>query len=46
MPRRPKSFGSPSVTGHGPASQERLDFRRLSRAETDWVSKVVLAEAA
>ena len=23
------------VTGHGPASQERLDFRRLSRAETD-----------
>ena len=34
------------VTGHGPASQERLDFRRLSRAETDWVSKVVLAEAA
>ncbi|HEX4929201.1 MAG TPA: hypothetical protein VFV62_00730, partial [Gaiellaceae bacterium] len=34
------------VTGHGPASQERLEFRRLSRAETDWVSKVVLAEAA
>jgi ring-1,2-phenylacetyl-CoA epoxidase subunit PaaA len=34
------------VTGHGPASQERLDFRRLSRAETEWVSKVVLAEAA
>jgi len=34
------------VTGHGPASQERLAFRRLSRAETDWVSKVVLAEAA
>ena len=34
------------VTGHGPASQERLEFRRLSRAETGWVSKVVLAEAA
>src|SRR5215216_6322291 len=34
------------VTGHGPASQERLDFRRLSRAETEWVSNVVLAEAA
>ena len=34
------------VTGHGPASQERLDFRRLSRAEVDWVSQVVLAEAA
>ena len=34
------------VTGHGPASQERLAFRRLSRAEVDWVSKVVLAEAA
>jgi ring-1,2-phenylacetyl-CoA epoxidase subunit PaaA len=34
------------VTGHGPASQERLEFRRLSRAETDWVSQVVLAEAA
>ena len=34
------------VTGHGPASQERLEFRRLSRAETEWVSKVVLAEAA
>ena len=36
----------PSSPGHGPASQERLDFRRLSRAETAWVSKVVLAEAA
>jgi ring-1,2-phenylacetyl-CoA epoxidase subunit PaaA len=34
------------VTGHGPASQERLDFRRLSRAEVDWVSKVMLPEAA
>jgi ring-1,2-phenylacetyl-CoA epoxidase subunit PaaA len=34
------------VTGHGPASQERLEFRRLSRAEIDWVADVVLAEAA
>src|SRR5215216_325427 len=34
------------VTGHGPASQERLAFRRLARAEVDWVSRVVLAEAA
>jgi ring-1,2-phenylacetyl-CoA epoxidase subunit PaaA len=34
------------VTGHGPASAERLEFRRLSRAEVDWVSQVVLAEAA
>jgi len=34
------------VTGHGPASAERLAFRRLSRAEVDWVSRVVLAEAA
>ena len=34
------------VTGHGPASAERLAFRALSRAEVDWVSAVVLAEAA
>ena len=34
------------VSGHGPASQERLAFRRLSRAEVGWVSRVVLAEAA
>jgi ring-1,2-phenylacetyl-CoA epoxidase subunit PaaA len=34
------------VTGHGPASQERLDFRRLSREHVAWVSQVVLAEAA
>ena len=34
------------VTGHGPASAERLAFRRLSRAEVDWVSRVMLAEAA
>jgi ring-1,2-phenylacetyl-CoA epoxidase subunit PaaA len=34
------------VTGHGPASAERIAFRALSRAEVDWVSRVVLAEAA
>jgi hypothetical protein len=34
------------VTGHGPASEERLAFRRLSRAEVDWVSRVMLPEAA
>jgi len=34
------------VSGHGPASAERLAFRQLSRAEVDWVSRVVLAEAA
>ena len=34
------------VSGHGPASAERIAFRALSRAEVDWVSRVVLAEAA
>jgi ring-1,2-phenylacetyl-CoA epoxidase subunit PaaA len=34
------------VSGHGPASQERLAFRRLSREEVDWVAGVVLADAA
>jgi ring-1,2-phenylacetyl-CoA epoxidase subunit PaaA len=34
------------VSGHGPASQERLDFRRISRKEVDWVAEVVLADAA
>ncbi len=34
------------VSGNGPASAERLAFRRLSRADVDWVSRVVLAEAA
>ncbi len=34
------------VTGHGPMTAERLDFRRCHRAETDWVRRVVLAEAA
>ena len=34
------------VSGNGPASAERIAFRQLSRAEVDWVSRVVLAEAA
>jgi ring-1,2-phenylacetyl-CoA epoxidase subunit PaaA len=34
------------VSGHGPASAERLAFRRLSRADVEWVSRIVLAEAA
>jgi ring-1,2-phenylacetyl-CoA epoxidase subunit PaaA len=34
------------VTGHGPASEERLAFRRLSRQDVSWVERVVLAEAA
>lgn len=31
------------VTGHGPCSEERLEFRRLNHAETAWVRDVVLA---
>jgi ring-1,2-phenylacetyl-CoA epoxidase subunit PaaA len=31
------------VTGHGPASRSRLDFRRLTWADTAWVRDVVLA---
>ena len=34
------------VSGHGPASAERLAFRRLSRKEVDWVARTVLADAA
>jgi ring-1,2-phenylacetyl-CoA epoxidase subunit PaaA len=34
------------VTGHGPMTAERLEFRRTSREETDWVRHVMLAEAA
>ncbi len=33
-------------TGHGPASAERLEFRRLSRADVEWVSRTMLPEAA
>ena len=29
------------VTGHGPKSQDRLEFRRLNRADTRWVREVV-----
>jgi ring-1,2-phenylacetyl-CoA epoxidase subunit PaaA len=34
------------VTGHGPKSAERLEFRRLAREQSEWVRRVVLAEAA
>jgi ring-1,2-phenylacetyl-CoA epoxidase subunit PaaA len=34
------------VTGHGPMTGERLGFRRVSREETEWVRRAVLAEAA
>jgi len=34
------------VTGHGPRSQERLEFRRLARENSSWVRRAVLAEAA
>jgi len=34
------------VTGHGPKTAERLEFRRLSREETAWVRRALLAEAA
>jgi ring-1,2-phenylacetyl-CoA epoxidase subunit PaaA len=33
------------VTGHGPKSQERLEFRRLNREETRWVRDSVLRAA-
>jgi ring-1,2-phenylacetyl-CoA epoxidase subunit PaaA len=31
------------VTGHGPKSQERLDFRRLNHEQTAWVRDLILA---
>ncbi len=34
------------VTGHGPKTEERLELRRVSREETEWVRRVVLVEAA
>jgi ring-1,2-phenylacetyl-CoA epoxidase subunit PaaA len=34
------------VTGHGPATERRLGFRRMSRDETAWVRRAVLADAA
>ena len=33
------------VTGHGPRSQERLEFRRLNRDDTRWVREQVLGVA-
>jgi ring-1,2-phenylacetyl-CoA epoxidase subunit PaaA len=34
------------VTGHGPRTAERLEFRRVSREETEWVRSAMFAEAA
>ena len=34
------------VTGHGPASQERLEFRRTSFADTQWVRDALMGGAA
>jgi ring-1,2-phenylacetyl-CoA epoxidase subunit PaaA len=34
------------VTGHGPQTAERLELRRKTREETEWVRRAVLAEAA
>ena len=30
------------VTGHGPKSQERLEFRRTTRATTQWVRDAII----
>ena len=34
------------VTGHGPKSQERLDFRRLNHEQTAWVREQILEAAS
>ena len=34
------------VTNHGPASEARLEFRRLARAETTWVRDTILGGPA
>jgi ring-1,2-phenylacetyl-CoA epoxidase subunit PaaA len=34
------------VTGHGPASEARVEFRRAQRAETSWVRETILGPAA
>ena len=34
------------VTGHGPASQSRLEFRRVNHAETQWVRDALIGGAA
>ena len=33
------------VTGHGPASHDRLEFRRVNFAETQWVRDALLGSA-
>jgi ring-1,2-phenylacetyl-CoA epoxidase subunit PaaA len=30
------------VTGHGPMSQERLEFRRVARSATQWVRDAII----
>jgi hypothetical protein len=32
------------VTGHGPKSKERLEFRQLNYEQTRWVRETILAE--
>jgi ring-1,2-phenylacetyl-CoA epoxidase subunit PaaA len=34
------------VTGHGPKTEERLELRRRTRAETEWVRRAMLTQAA
>ena len=34
------------VTNHGPMSEARLEFRRLTREETRWVRETILGRAA
>ncbi|MEO6349567.1 MAG: 1,2-phenylacetyl-CoA epoxidase subunit PaaA, partial [Candidatus Limnocylindrales bacterium] len=34
------------VTGHGPKSQERLDFRRMNHEQTAWVRAAILSAPA
>ena len=34
------------VTGHGPASQQRLSYRQMTYAENEWVRRAILAEPA
>jgi len=34
------------VTGHGPASQARIGFRRAQRDDTSWVRQTILGPAA
>jgi ring-1,2-phenylacetyl-CoA epoxidase subunit PaaA len=34
------------VTNHGPASESRLEFRRVARADTAWVRDTILGGPA